>query len=272
MWKKILEILADNYAAGIFSLSGLLFAIWPLFIQKKKRICAIYKPIKIKDDFSIRVNNKNYTDVYLANYIIWNNSKTVIRNEDIANKSPLRIEPCSPDTEIIDCKILIVTNEYNNISIIRNDKDYNINFDFMENGDGTVIQVVYKGKKDGIRADGKIIGGKRIYKPLSKDKLLYKTFNSFKSGKFIKKLLSNNVFFFLILFVVLVMYPVAFLQSSNYGFIPVNLTGFDKMTPITLSLDIFLIVVEIVLSLYLGGWLCVFRYESILPKKLSEYL
>ena len=155
----------------------------------------------------------------------------------------------------------------NNVAIEKGEEGYIIDFDFFELNDGCAIQVIYNGEQDGVRVDGKVVGGNRIYKPWSHNNI----FQKILEGNLFKKILSCGILFWPILFFVGVMFPIAFLQSGNYWHIPVNLTGFGKTT-ITVIMDIIFIIVEILISLYVAVWIFIFRYHCLPPKKLQNYV
>lgn len=263
----ILKVITNSIAINILAIFGFAITVFTFLYEKKMRICAMYKSVKIENSSALRVNRREYKELNFANIIVWNNSKTVIHKKDIADLSPLRIETCSKNTVIISCELLCATNDYNNVAIEKGEEGYIIDFDFLERNDGCAIQVIYNGEQDGVRVDGKVVGGIRIYKPWSHNNI----FQKILEGNLFKKILSCGILFWPILFFVGVMFPIAFLQSGNYWHIPANLTGFGKNT-ITVIMDITFIIVEILISLYVAVWICIFRYHCLPPKELQNYV
>lgn len=263
----ILKFITNSIAINILAVFGFGIALFSLLYERKMRICAMYKSVKIENSTMLRVHRKEYKDLHIANIILWNNSKTVIRKSDIAVLSPLRIEACSSDANIVNCEIVSVTNEYNKISIEKKDEVYIIDFDFLERNDGCAIQVMYSGEYDGVRVDGKVVGGVKIHKPWSHNNFFQKIFDD----RIFKKILSCGFLFWLILFFVGVMFPIAFIQSGNYGYIQTNFTGFGKNV-FTVIMDIVFIIVETLISLYVSIWIFIFRYYCLPPRKLQNYV
>lgn len=263
----IIRFITNSIAINILAIFGFAITVFSFLYEKKMRICAMYKSVKIEDSSMLRLSRKGYKELNLANIIIWNNSKTVIRKSDIADLSPLRIETCSSNTEIINCKLLSVTNDYNGVTIEKVENSYVIDFEFFERNDGCAIQVIYNGEQAGIRVGGKVVGGNRIHKPWSHNNLFQKILD----GCLFKKILSCGFLFWPVFFFVLVMFPIAFLQSGNYGYIPTNLTGLEK-NAIAVIMDIAFIIVEIFISVYVSIWIFIFRYQCLPPNKLQTFV
>ncbi len=163
------EIL-DKFSALFGLLSFILAALSIyLFLKSKKIKNPMYciRSINLIGDLYNRIDGLqiNYmgepiSNVYSTNIAFWNNGKGVIHSDDISKTESLRV--ILPTGTILDKEIVTTTGKSINFNIEQIDEDaVELNFDFLEKGDGAVINILHSSEslKD-IRLKGKIKGAK----------------------------------------------------------------------------------------------------------------
>ena len=215
---------------------------------------------------SIMCDGQNYKHLCISNLVLWNDGRMTVRREDIAPISPIRIETCE-ECIIYGCEVLDEINSANNFSCKIIDNQIKVDFDYLNKNDGVAFQILHTGSGTALRIDGDIIGGAKINKPWSANRMYKKVFRS----RFMDNLYSSKIFNFIILFFTLVMFPIAFLQSGNYGYIPVNLLNSPKSIW-SLSLDLFFIIIESLISIAVSWKITENIFRTVPPKKLLSYL
>ena len=170
----MLESLMGNPTAwGILSLIAVfsaLFAIYTWIAGKKKKqfslVCKTNEVIasgksKIEKLF-IQYNGEEIENLSISKFFIWNSGNEVINKSDIVSSRPLSII-CSEPASILDAQI-IKTNENTNAFSIAGIRKQRVDFDFdyVDQGDGFVVQILHTGQAVDLDLDCKIKGGKEI--------------------------------------------------------------------------------------------------------------
>ena len=155
---NILEYLDQNPWMNLIFLFLALISIIisvVLYIKSKKSRLPFYsirsinlikeKISKIKSVEILYEGNK-VDNLTISKLAFWNSGKETIDANDVAKLNPVRIIP-KHDKIILDSEILFTKNTSNNISIDL-DKQQNridINFDYIDCGEGAVIQIYHTG-------------------------------------------------------------------------------------------------------------------------------
>lgn len=229
MIEFILKILGNTYIMGFLTVFGTILAIygilgaWRFRRISYRRHDHVWKNAeKYFDELQI-VTKDNVSEVCIARFAIWNSGTKYINDFDMASKGPIRIV-AKDNAKVIDARVVTVTDEYNNIQCIKEDeKNIRIAFDFLNRGDGAIVEVAYCGKGNAIFLSGRIKGGKiknsnSVVERLAKRKWLY-------------NILTSKIMSFIVIAYGFVLCPIAFLQSANFDAIPNNF--FD--IPVSLS-------------------------------------
>ena len=167
------NMMGSPIAWGILSLIAvfsLLFAIYTWIVGKKKKqvsiVCETNEVIasgKSKiEKLYIQYDGEEIDNLSVTKFYIWNSGNEVINNTDIVGRRPLSIICSEPDS-ILDIQIIKANEETNAFSIaeIKNQR-VSFDFDYIEPGDGFVVQILHTGKAIDLDLDCKIKGGKEI--------------------------------------------------------------------------------------------------------------
>jgi hypothetical protein len=186
----------------------------------------------------------------VTNVALWNSGREPIRKEDILSTEPLRILT-KEGFRILDAEVVQVNNDTNNLRCqLIEDNEVIIDFDYLEKGDGTVIQVFHTGNKnDDLQFKGKVIGASLAMekRPLT------------------NKLTSWKYFPFLSLFVVAVVFPLAVITTVT----ALKNTKHLSVGNLTAGIVLLLIVVLLFAILLYDGWMEV--REQTVPSSLDYF-
>lgn len=111
---------------------------------------------------NISYDGKTVDDITVTNYTIWNCGNSVINNADMADDRNVKILS-SDDAEILDAQILVSSDESNKVKCqVLNGKEVNIDFSYLSEKEGFVIQIVHSNSSEALSVDYKIKGGKPL--------------------------------------------------------------------------------------------------------------
>lgn len=124
-------------------------------------------------DLEIRYKGNEIPNFTVSKVVVWNNGRETIDRSDLTKVEPLCIR-ASSDAEILDAKILKVSNAASNfgIELLADRKNILLGFDYLDFHDGAVIQIVHTGiHGEAIFVEGKIKGVPKILRRDSPDYL-----------------------------------------------------------------------------------------------------
>jgi hypothetical protein len=99
----------------------------------------------------------------MSKIAFWNGGKEIIESEDMVK--PIRIT-AKQGFQILDYTVKYVSDETINVNVSIKDGKIEINFDYLDYGDGIVIKVLHTGRDENdFLIEGKIKGSKRILFP-----------------------------------------------------------------------------------------------------------
>ena len=166
-------MMGSPIAWGILSLIAVfsaLFAIYTWIAGKKKKqfslVCKTNEVIasgksKIEKLF-IQYDGEEIANLSITKFYIWNSGNEVIDKSDIVSSRPLSII-CSEPASILDAQIIKSNEETNAFFITEIIKQrVTFDFDYVEQGDGIVAQILHTGYAIDLDLDCKIKGGKEI--------------------------------------------------------------------------------------------------------------
>jgi len=164
---------------GSFALAffGILLAIIFYFrSQKNKTPCyeeasnTIIEGLhKSLDGLEIHYKGNIQERITVTKVAFWNDGKETIDKSDTVEKDPLRIE-LPNSIEVLDIQVIDVSSNSNSVSIknaiVTKDKTtYTLDFEYLDNNDYFVIQIIHNGSsQEELGIEGKIKGVKRIEK------------------------------------------------------------------------------------------------------------
>jgi hypothetical protein len=118
------------------------------------------------DDLNVFYKEKKVKNLTRTKLMFINFGKSTIYQKDIALKDKLRIIVISNKINILSVKKIYEKRSVSNIEISKNSKnsnEYFINFDFLDNNDGFIVQIIHDGiSDDSIKVIGTIIGSNEI--------------------------------------------------------------------------------------------------------------
>lgn len=167
----MLENLMGNPIAwailSVLSVFSTVFAIYTWIAGKKRKQFSVScrsNEIIIAgksniDKLQITYDNQNITDLSCTKFYIWNSGNTVLNASDIVISRPVRIKSTG-DAVILSAEIVRVSEETNNFAIrsITNQL-IEMSFDYVDHGEGFVLQILHTGKSQDLEMDCKIKGG-----------------------------------------------------------------------------------------------------------------
>lgn len=169
-----MEIFLDNtivkFILFIFAVVGVPLTIYFGIkgIRKRKLSCYteyvnLIRNKKSKfEKIKVLFSEEEVDNISISNFTIWNSGKSEIRSYDLAQGKELKII-VNDDSSILDAKILL-SNEESNLLAIKSltDKMVELSFDYIDEKEGGVIQIVHTGCEQSLSIDCKIKGGKGV--------------------------------------------------------------------------------------------------------------
>ncbi len=187
-------MLIDNISL-IIGVVGLSLAIYfQITSIRKKEPCWAVRSVNLIEGYSSKLNELKiiFKEIQIENLTIsrilfWNKGKDTIERGDIETINKLRIE-AENGIDFLDAKILAINNQSNQceVKIANKGNCVNILFDYLDQKQGFVAQVVHTGKSSqDIHIVGDIKGVESIQNRLKKPKWV----------NYIKQSITNNIGF-----------------------------------------------------------------------------
>lgn len=157
-------------ALSAVSVISLMFAIYTWIVgQKKKELSVSRKSeVIVKEGknlinrFELRYNGQIISDLTSSKFYIWNSGNDVIDTKDIVESRSLCIVNTG-NAEILDAQILLTSEPSNDFKITAFDSSTaRLSFDYIEPGEGVLVQILHTGHASDLELNCKIKGGKDI--------------------------------------------------------------------------------------------------------------
>lgn len=114
------------------------------------------------DKLQIRYDGQDIADLSYTKFYIWNSGNTVLNTSDIVSSRPICIKNTG-SAEILSAEIVRVSDETNSFTIkSATEQSVEVSFDYVDHGDGFVMQILHSGDSKDLEVDCKIKGGKGI--------------------------------------------------------------------------------------------------------------
>lgn len=212
----IIKFLQNNltiFLTTTFTIIGLPLSIYLYFKSKKEKSLKfeiksnnIFKNFEsIIENVKVTCEDKNISTLTITKILMWCNGKETIYDTDIATQMPLIIKT-REDKDILEAKVISSNNLANNVHLEKLENNlYKINFEFLDNKDGFIIQVVHTGNNSNdIIVDGKIKGIKKNIgnKLLKKKGVLEKIYKNKYVENFLILLMGLMLFLIIIFFII----------------------------------------------------------------------
>lgn len=128
------------------------------------------------DDIEITHKGARINTLTVTNFAIWNSGKKLIDGSDIIPSYPLCIRAID-DSKILSARITEFVEPTNMFAVTNNyasDKSIHISFEYVDSGEGAVIQVLHTGNADSLHFEPQIKGGKHHHITTNKYYLSWK--------------------------------------------------------------------------------------------------
>ncbi len=166
------ELMENPYAWLILSVctvGSLIFAIYTWIVGKKvKEISVDYSANHIVKKgkspipkLEMKYDGKSIDNLSSTIFYFWNSGNEVINACDLVKVCPLKIK-CDSE-QILDAQIIKQSDDSNGFSIKRIvPEEVELQFEYINCGEGVSIQVLHAGEEDKFSLDCKIKGGRKI--------------------------------------------------------------------------------------------------------------
>lgn len=217
----------------ILAIASVVISIFLYFKSKKikeptyliKNFSIIDDSISVIKELNIKYMAKDIKRLTISKISFWNNGRETIEGSDIAPADKLRIKMES-DEEIISAKVILESRKANNINVNIENNETFIYFDFLDYGDGAILDIYHTGSAEiSPKIVGTIKGANPIkYGQYEKDYILYKVVDplfgwtdnlGIKKGSIVEKL-SIIIILPLLLPFVLIFSPIDAILSYFY--------------------------------------------------------
>ena len=185
------------------------------------------------DKLQIKYDGRDIQDLSVSKFFVWNCGNTVIDSADIVSSKPLCIRNTG-NAKILDVHIISVNEETNAFTIANIEEEYvELAFDYVNHGEGVVLQVLHTGASKDLVIDCKIKGGSEVV-DRSPIKSKHKIAKSQVFFEIVEELLPTMLSFLLVLISVIPMSIIDSIYPDNEWLIKV-LTVFCGIGAFTLG-------------------------------------
>ena len=167
----MLEYLMGNPIAwailSLLSVFSTVFAIYTWIAGKKRKQFSVScrsNEIIIAgksniDRLQIRYDDQDISDLSCTKFYVWNSGNTVLNASDIVSSRPICIKNTG-SAIILNAEIVRVSDETNNFVIKSStEQAVEVSFDYVDHGEGFVMQILHSGDSKDLEMDCKIKGG-----------------------------------------------------------------------------------------------------------------
>lgn len=243
-----------SFFLAIASLAGLFVGI---YAYPRKRLSYKYSTFSLVQNNINKLTNlqifykeQPIDNLSITNYVIWNSGNRSIRNSDIVPQDPLCISSNNNDTKILNIDIIKKNKVSTNTKLITSQNNHIVTFDYLDNKNGVIIQIIHTGNYFDILFNGDIIGGKVINE-------------DFNNKKF-WQIFSEPIFSIVNRILIIFMYSISI---SSYLLLLYLLIELLLLNP--LSIKSFLIL--FLIFLILAGFYFVYKTHLRVPRSLKSY-
>lgn len=177
----MLEKLMNNPLAwlilSLISVVSFVFGIYTWFAGKKKKEISVsqdsYELIRAGKKqipkLDVIYDGINVDNLIVTRIYIWNSGNDVINASDVVFTKRFSISSCE-NTNILDAYIIREVDESNKFRIVSIDRNrVTMDFDYMDQGEGCLVQLFHTGCAQAFCFDCKIKGGRKVRHCYEKD-------------------------------------------------------------------------------------------------------
>lgn len=170
----MLEKLMNNPIAwlvlSLITVISFVFAIYTWITGKRRKEVSvsdishvILKAGKSQiEKLDVRYNGVNIDNLTSTKFYIWNSGNDVINSSDVVESKNFTIYSCD-DTTILDAQIVNETDPSNKFRVAQVENNMvRIDFDYIDQGEGCLVQLLHTGSAEVLLFGCKIKGGKKV--------------------------------------------------------------------------------------------------------------
>jgi len=283
----MLESLMNSPIAwGVLSIITIVSAAYAVICQHKNKEKREFSYIKKSNSLIHKKKSKfkklaisydgcKVDSLCVSNFTIWNTGNKTLNKNDMVESKELTITTILRNT-ILDVEIVACSEETNQFSVnVIDDHTVKIDFDYVDEKDGVVVQVIHTGNEDSIKIDCKIKGGKPI-KNFAKEKLSKNIDKRINKDAFNKGMIIFIVIMILILFVMAFVSTMSIFNDSLRGVLftieptnmPQTIYSYSKNSSILMSIICWAYVT---MMSVLYAPIAKKRFKIGIPKSLKKY-
>lgn len=167
------KLMVNPYVWGVLALITVLSLCYAIYCQQKNKekkefsywkqsVSLIMKKKSKNDKLSVCYDGQQIEDLAVSKFIIWNSGNKSLSENDMVASKELTIT-CLDDHVILDMELIAQTEETNRFSInLIDNHTAKIYFDYADENDGIVLQIIHTGTERDLKLECKIKGGKPI--------------------------------------------------------------------------------------------------------------
>ncbi|MFV9927887.1 MAG: hypothetical protein AB8U91_05275 [Candidatus Midichloria sp.] len=88
---------------------------------------------------------------------MWNSGNQIVKSEDLKTIDRLKIST-EESAKILSVNIVKSTRDVINFSLMKNNEEYEVNFDYLDPTDGVVIEILHTGEPENLTFSGTVMG------------------------------------------------------------------------------------------------------------------
>lgn len=168
--RKIIDLMSIPWLGTLIGIFGIFIAIF-FYLRSRKISRLAYQhdttsiigsaDARFPNELEIYFDGKAVPRVTLERIVLWNAGNTTLRGSQIVKTDPLRFELRNSNASILKVNVLKHSREVNACSVTRrkdNQRIADINFDFLDPGDGIAIEIIHSGSSEDLEIRGTLIG------------------------------------------------------------------------------------------------------------------
>lgn len=154
---------------AVLGLAGVILAIVFYLKQRKikrplysRRSVSVFQNLTDQyPELEIKYGGSVVTRLTVARLIFWNGGSETIESSDVAEADPIRVS-AKDGVEILTVQSSLLDNEANHIKLQADGNETLIKFDFIDRGEGVVLNVVHTGVEGDVFVVGTVKGAGRV--------------------------------------------------------------------------------------------------------------
>lgn len=167
--EEILGVLAPGWVGSLIGLGGIVAAAI-IYVLTRQRSILAYRTLgdrllghteaKLPDEVTVQYRGRSIPRLTRSLIVLWNAGEKTIEGKDIVGADPLRVE-VSADAEILAASVLKCSRDVTGIRVNTLGDQSNaatITFDFIDRGDGAVLEVLHSSERRHLSLLGTIRG------------------------------------------------------------------------------------------------------------------